>query len=114
MDCATGLSVCIKQILLLLHCKLQWKCTLFGGKGDNSAYTLDIAVQFDGTWSEIGKLKAPRYQHRSIANGNSIMHVGGFGSQHFEEWTPSGSSWNIKNWSATLYYYNMYPELFTV
>ena len=32
--------------------------------------------------------------------------------RHFEEWTFSGSNPTIKQWSATLYYYNMYPELF--
>jgi len=37
-----------------------------------------MAVKYDGIeWKKFGTLGKPRYGHRSIANGNTIMHVGG-------------------------------------
>ena len=41
-----------------------------------------MAAKYDGIkWSKIGELKNPRYGHRSITTGNSIMHIGGNGEQ---------------------------------
>ena len=44
-------------------------------------YSLTMAVKYDGNgWTQIGQLLQGRYQHRSVVNGNAIMHVGGSGT----------------------------------
>ena len=44
-------------------------------------YSLNLAAKFDGTgWTQIGRLVQGRYKHRSVGNGNTIMHIGGSGN----------------------------------
>ena len=49
---------------------------LFGGSGDGKQ--LNLAVKYNGKWSKVGALLTPRYLHRSIAAGNTIIHLGGY------------------------------------
>jgi len=45
--------------------------------GINSQY---LAAKFDGNgWTQIGRLMQGRQKHRSVVNGNTIMHIGGEG-----------------------------------
>ena len=49
-----------------------------GGYSNSNAQNL--AAKFDGNgWTQTGRLMQRRYKHRSVVNGNTIMHVGGDG-----------------------------------
>ena len=45
---------------------------------------LDLAAKYDGSWERIGNLLQPRSGHRSILQGNKILHIGGWGGSDFE------------------------------
>jgi len=43
-------------------------------------YSKDLAVKYDGNnWTIVGDLAQGRFSHRSVVNGNTIMHIGGQG-----------------------------------
>ena len=59
---------------------------LFGGFGgtdlSNKLVVKSEAVVMDDTmWRKVGNFLPPRKSHRSIVINNSIMHIGGFGTQ---------------------------------
>ena len=52
---------------------------MYTDEGFNDDAISRLAVKYDGVeWTHIGSLSNPRIGHRSIPNGNTIMHVGGF------------------------------------
>ena len=69
-----------------------------------------------------------RSRHRSVAIGDSMMHIGGLGSLvgnfslgtyeapvvPLERWTLNGTGFNKEELEATLTNYNAYPESFIV
>lgn len=86
---------------------------LFGGQGDGSS--LDLAAQYDGSWKHALRMLYPRGGHRSVVNGNSILHIGGFPYyQNFEEWTFNGNNFERTQLNATSDYLAYYPESFLV
>ena len=48
-----------------------------GGYGDGA--WLDLIAKYDGRWSRAGSLMQPRRGHRSLLQGNKIIHIGGVG-----------------------------------
>jgi len=88
---------------------------LFGGHVDGSSSKM--AVKFTGTsWTQVGYLTSERYGHRSIVQGNSIMHIGGWvGVQNFERWTYNNDGkFDQEELDAKLTSYEYYPESFIV
>ena len=47
----------------------------FGGYADG--YVTDLVAKFDGEWTEMASLLAPRRGHSSVVIGNTIVHIGG-------------------------------------
>jgi len=86
---------------------------LFGG--ESGGVRIDVAAKYDGrSWENVGNLKQARSGHRSLANQDSITHIGGRTSMRFEEWIPEGSGFRVKESKDTISYYYDYPESFYV
>jgi len=71
---------------------------IFGGYGGG----YDLAAKYNGSWSQVGALLQARYCHRSIAQGNTVIHIGGYGEQYFEEWKIDGDNIEKKQSEATI------------
>jgi len=77
--------------------------------------TIDLAEKYEGSWERIGSLLQPRRGHRSILQGNKILHIGGYpGDQYFEEWTIGENDIQKKKYNKKIKDYYSYPESFWV
>ena len=46
----------------------------------------ELAVKYDENgWTRVGQLIQGRYYHRSVTNGNAIMHIGGNSGNYDED-----------------------------
>ena len=106
----------------LVFCKLNLHF-IEGGIGDREG--LDIAVKCSqiptngNMWTQVGSLMKPRRGHRSVAIGDSIMHIGGYVwllnmfFSLYERWTLNGTEFIKEELPATLDYIT-HPVLFLV
>ena len=53
--------------------------SVFYSGGWDGLSVLDLVAKYDGRWSRAGSLMQRRYAHRSILQGNRIIHIGGGG-----------------------------------
>jgi hypothetical protein len=96
---------------------------IFGGVTgvtDNLSRSLDLVAQYDGNWKLVGRLLQRRSGHRSIIQGNKIIHIGGQQlnkanmRMFFEEWTVGEDRIQKTKHYEWLQDYDDYPESFWI
>jgi len=86
----------------------------YNGSGQLQSVTVGRMRNSILEWTAGPDLLLPRYDHRSIAIGNNILHIGGNGEMMTEKWIVDGDRIEKELLDLTLYYYEYYPELFAV